>query len=200
MLPPPDDGFHDVKENLPPLSLPEQLIVAKVRVFCAVLKYTMQPASHSSNAPQRKLGHSGRGQKLVVLKGQCVAYENTSMTVQVQIRPNRRKSGKSGNIHCNDSDEDNVSDEQDEQEGTDEIQYKNIPWTMLSEEDISNRISIYFMQGEEMGTQKRDVLFEKMLTGDSLKVRRAHVLRPPHRARHRPCELDERSPGAARTR
>lgn len=151
-LPPPNDGLSvtDVRENLPPLSLIEQMIVAKVRILCPVFKYTVKVWLGKS---MRVGGHVGKGHKTMVLQGQCVAMENIHMDVRVEAQNERAASG----------------DEAPEPE--------EIEWKMLSATDISNRVNVYFMVEGPHGEKKKDQLAALMLNGEHLKVNRKYLLR-----------------------
>ena len=77
-MPNPDDGFKDLKVNLPKLSLPEKVVVAKVRMCMALLKYTVDQCGNEI------LGHGNAEQRdrVTVLQGQCVGFENRDIEVE----------------------------------------------------------------------------------------------------------------------
>ena len=152
-LPPPNDGFSDVRENLPPLNLIEQMIVAKVRILCPIFKFTVKVFHGKS---MRVAGHVGKGHKTMVLQGQCVAMENIHMKVNVQAQHGEPLSSE------------------------EPLEMEEIEWKMLSAEDISNRVNVYFMVEGSNGEQKKDHLAQLMLNGEQLKVNRKHLLRHLH--------------------
>ena len=167
VLPSPADGFADTLLNLPPLSVPEQMLVAKVRICSAVFKYTLDTKSYFGRALKTP-GHRGKGEKMTVLKGQCVAFENVEYNIREQ----------DGNCNA----ESNNS----------ESNWQTSSWRMLSAKEVCEYVNVYLLAPSVNKDDTRlDPLIRALLQDENLRVRKSHVLRHLHfHRRHTPGYQD----------
>ena len=149
-------GIPPLLPNLPTLTLIEDMIVAKVRITCALLKLTVRNVRGRGQV--RIPGHVGHGNQVTYLKGQCVATHNIEADISV---------GRDAA----------ASSQQADGGGDNAQESASFEWSMLSAEKIANRVNVYFMVQGRVGPARRDRLAELMIQNEALQVRRYHILR-----------------------
>jgi hypothetical protein len=143
------------------------MLVAKVRICSAVFKYTLDTKSYFGRAVKTP-GHRGKGEKMTVLKGQCVAFEN--------VEYNIREQDGNRNADSNNSDSN----------------WQTSSWRMLSAKEVCEYVNIYLLAPSVNKDDARlDPLIRALLQDENLRVRKSHVLRHLHfHRRHTPGYQD----------